>query len=164
MHTLFDFKIVPEVAKKNIFVSRNLVFDLQVKDSKEVNEGQSTNKEDAMQEGLLVPITMFVSIAVVSWKHIDSRHRERTAIIEKGLNPSDYMQLYKHQSYAISPLSNLKWGLVAIFAGLGTLTAEILTNWYHYDEGAIFPGVILVFGGIGLILFYLVASKKMKDL
>ena len=117
-----------------------------------------------MQEGLLVPITMFVSVAVVSWKHIDSRHRERTAIIEKGLNPTDYMQLYKHQSYAISPLSNLKWGLVAIFAGLGTLTAEILTNWYHYAEGAIFPGVILVFGGIGLILFYLVTSKKMKDL
>ena len=116
-----------------------------------------------MQEGLLVPITMFVSIAVVSWKFIDSRHRERTTIIEKGLNPTDYMQLYKHQSFVINPLSNLKWGLVAVFAGLGTLAAAVLDNWYHYDEGAIFPGVILVFGGMGLIVFYAIASKKIKE-
>ena len=116
-----------------------------------------------MQEGLLVPITMFVSIAVVSWKFIDSRHRERTAIIEKGLNPSDYMQLYKHQSFAINPLANLKWGLLAIFAGLGTLIAAVLSSWYHYEEGAIFPGVILVLGGVGLVVFYLIASKKVKE-
>ena len=58
----------------------------------------------------------------------------------------------------------MKWGLVAIFAGLGTLTAMVLDNWYHYDEGAIFPGVILVFGGVGLVVFYLIASKKQKSL
>jgi len=114
-----------------------------------------------MQEGLLVPITMFVCIAVVSWKHLDSRHKERMGIIDKGLNPSDYSQLYKHQSFAANPLSNLKWGLVAIFAGLGTLIAAVLDSWYHY-EGAIFPGVILVFGGTGLVVFYSIASKKLN--
>ncbi|MGA7160315.1 MAG: DUF6249 domain-containing protein [Bacteroidota bacterium] len=112
---------------------------------------------------ILVPITMFVGAAVVLWKFFDSRHIERKAIIDKGLNPSDYMELYKHQSLATHPLSSLKWGLLAIFAGLGTLTAAVLNSWYHY-EGAIFPGVILVFGGAGLVLFYAIASKKTKEL
>ncbi len=114
-----------------------------------------------MQEGLLVPITMFVCIAVVSWKHLDSRHKERMGIIDKGLNPSDYMQLYKHQSFATNPLSSLKWGLLAIFAGVGVLIGTVLNNWYH--DGVFFVSSILLFGGIGLIVFYSIASKKLKE-
>ena len=112
--------------------------------------------------GILVPITFFIVMAIVFWKHTDSRHRERVAIIDKGLNPSDYKEMYKHQAFATNPLSSLKWGLLAIFVGLGALTATLLHSWY-YVEGMIFPGVILVFGGIGLIVYYAIASKKVKE-
>jgi hypothetical protein len=112
--------------------------------------------------GILVPITLFILIAAVLWKVFDSRHIERKTILDKGLNPSDYMELYKRQAFATNPLSSLKWGLIAIFAGLGTLTAMILNSWYHYEE-IIYPGVILVFGGAGLVVFYSIASKKMKE-
>ena len=118
-------------------------------------------KEDAMI-GILVPITLFILTAIVLWKFFDSRHIERKAIIEKGLNPSDYMELYKRQAFATNPLSSLKWGLLAIFAGLGTLTAMVLDSWYHSEE-IIYPGVILIFGGIGLVVYYTIASKKIKE-
>ena len=111
--------------------------------------------------GILVPITFLTLTAIILWKFFDSRHVERRAIIDKGLNPSDYMQLYKHQSSATNALSSLKWGLLAIFVGLGTLTAAVLNSWYHF-EGAIFPGVILVFGGAGLVVFYSIAAKQTK--
>jgi hypothetical protein len=113
--------------------------------------------------GILVPITLFILTAAILWKFFDSRHIERKTILDKGLNPSDYMELYKRQAFATNPLSSLKWGLIAIFAGLGTLTAMVLNSWYHYEE-IIYPGVILVFGGAGLVVFYSIASKKMKEL
>ena len=115
-----------------------------------------------MQTEFLIPMTLFSACAVVLWKFIDSRHQERKAIIDKGLSPSDYMQLYKHQAFATNPLSSLKWGLLSMFVGGGVLIGLVLREWYHVDE-AVFPSFILIIGGIGLIVFYLLASKKMKE-
>ncbi len=114
-----------------------------------------------MDQGLLVPLTFFTATAIILWKFFDSRHRERKAIIDKGLNPSDYMELYKHQAFAANPLSSLKWGLLAMFVGAGVFIGLILREWYHIDE-AIFPSLVLIMGGMGLIVYYLLASKKMK--
>jgi len=111
--------------------------------------------------GIMVPITMFIAIAVILWKVFDSRHIERKAIIEKGLNPSDYMEMYKRHAFATNPLWSLKWGLVAICVGVGVLIAMVLNNWYHDER--IFPSMILLLGGIGLVVFYLIASKKVKE-
>jgi hypothetical protein len=111
--------------------------------------------------GILVPITMFIAIAAILWKVFDSKHIERKAIIEKGLNPSDYMEMYKRHAFATNPLSSLKWGLVAICVGVGVLIATVLNNWYH-DE-MVFPSMILLLGGIGLVVFYSIASKKVKE-
>jgi ABC-type polysaccharide/polyol phosphate export permease len=111
--------------------------------------------------GVFVPITLFASIGVILWKFFESKHKERMGIIDKGLNPADYVELYKHHAFATNPLSSLKWGLVAMFVGVGILIATVLNNWYH-DE-MIFPGVILLLGGIGLIVFYSIASKKIKE-
>jgi hypothetical protein len=111
--------------------------------------------------GILVPITLFVLTAIILWKYFDSRHIERKAIIDKGLNPSDYKELYKHEAFATNPLSSLKLGLLAMFVGAGVFIGLVLRKWYYIDE-AIFPSLILIMGGIGLIVFYLLASKKMK--
>lgn len=129
-----------------------------VKSQANVNQLQ---KEDVMV-GILVPITLFIVTAAVLWKIFDSRHIERRTIIDKGLNPTDYVELYKHQAFASNPLSSLKWGLLAIFAGLGVLAAMVLDSWFHYEK-IIYPGSILVFGGIGLVVYYIIASKKIKE-
>ena len=113
--------------------------------------------------GILVPITLFIAVGAILWKLIDSKHRERNTIIDKGLNPSDYMELYKRQAYTSNPLSSLKWGLLILFAGLGYLAATILYDWYHFEE-MIFPSLILVFGGLGLVVYYFIAAKKIKEL
>lgn len=115
-----------------------------------------------MEAEFLIPITLFGASAAVLWKFVDSRHQERKAIIDKGLNPSDYMELYKHQAFATNPLSSLKWGLLSMFVGGGVLFGLILRERYHVDE-AIFPSFVLIMGGLGLIVFYLLASKKMKE-
>jgi hypothetical protein len=44
---------------------------------------------------------------------------------------------------------------------VGVLIATVLNNWYH-DE-MVFPSMILLLGGVGLVVFYSIASKKVKE-
>ena len=43
-----------------------------------------------MEPGILVPITLFGGTAVVLWKYFEGRHKERMAMIEKGINLADF--------------------------------------------------------------------------
>jgi len=42
---------------------------------------------------------------------------------------------------------------------LAALVGIALTNWYHLEEGVVI-GLMALFGGLGLILFYTIAGKK----
>ncbi len=114
-----------------------------------------------MQE-VLVPIFLFGGAAVVLWKFFDSRHRERMAMIDKGLRPADFQQAGPQRTTFFSADGSLKWGLLAVFAGLGVFFA----NWLHearfMDEGPANFGSVFVFGGIALVLHYLIAARRLR--
>jgi hypothetical protein len=110
----------------------------------------------------LIPITMFLSFAFVIFKFFDDRHRERMAIIDKGLVKEDVKFLYSSSyTWRVNPLSSLKWGMLAAFIGLGILTSAIVGMQFPWIVEKLTAGFIFLFGGIGLILFYALASKKL---
>jgi hypothetical protein len=119
-----------------------------------------------MDSGILVPLTLFGGAAAVLWKYFEGRHKERMAMIEKGVTPAEF----KSTSSMINPLrllqgnvlSNLKWGLLALFAGVGLLVGLQLENYYRFEEGSVIFGSILITGGLALIIFYIIAAKKLK--
>ena len=116
-----------------------------------------------MAEEIVVPIFLFGGTAAVLWKYFEGRHKERMAMIEKGVSPADFKSASPIRLWQGSVLSNLKWGLLLIFAGAGWLIGEQLQ--YHFgfrEESAIF-GTILITGGLALIIFYLIATKKLKE-
>jgi hypothetical protein len=126
---------------------------------------QNTSQEDPMagfDYGLLVPLTMFGGMAIVAFKFFDDRHRERMAIIEKGLVKEDLKYLYaQSRTWRINPLSSLKWGMLAAFIGAGILIGNLMHAsfpWMHEDS--LMSGFIFLLGGIGLIMFYAMAAKK----
>jgi hypothetical protein len=112
----------------------------------------------------LIPITMFASIAFILFKFFDDRHRERMAIIEKGLVKEDVKFLYTStHTWRVNPLSALKWGMLASFIGLGILLSAFLTPafpWINDDQ--LTAGLIFFVGGLGLILFYGISAKKVE--
>lgn len=109
----------------------------------------------------LIPITIFVSIAFVLFKFFDDRHRERMASIDKGLVKEDVKFLYSSShTWRVNPLSSLKWGMLAAFIGLGILTSAVVAMQFPMIEEKITAGFVFLFGGIGLVLFYAMASKK----
>ena len=84
------------------------------------------------------------------------------SIIEKGLDPADYKELYKHSMWRINPLSNLKWGLVACFVGAGILIGMWINDFYQVRDHYA-PALALIAGGLALVLFYFIAAKKTRD-
>ena len=110
---------------------------------------------------VLIPIIIFGGSAVVAYKYFDGRHKERMAMIEKGTNPSDLKALGSPKFWRFSPLTNLKWGLLAVFVGVGLITADLLHESFSVND-SIYPASMLVAGGIALVLFYAIASAKLK--
>ncbi len=113
--------------------------------------------------GAFIPIFLFCAIAVVLWKFFEGRHKERIAMIEKGINPADFKSTSPFRMWQGSTLSNLKWGLLFVFAGIGLLVGQQLEYYFGFHEETAIFGSILIFGGLALIVFYLIASKKLKE-
>jgi hypothetical protein len=115
-----------------------------------------------MNEEIVVPIFLFGGTAVVLWKYFEGRHKERMAMIEKGVNPADFKSAAPFRLWQGSVLSNLKWGLLFVFAGMGLLIGQQLEYYFGFHEEAAVFGSILITGGLALIIFYLIAAKKLK--
>ncbi len=111
-----------------------------------------------MDEELLVPITLFVAIAVILWKFLENSHQQKMTMIERGMTPGSLRQ----ERRVRDPLSALKWGLIGTFVGSGLLGGLVLTDLFNLDDGVI-PAMALIMGGIALIIYYTIAIKKSPD-
>ena len=80
-------------------------------------------------------------------------------MIEKGMGAEDIKSLYARNPWRSSPLNSLKWGMICIGVGLAILLGMWLREAYMVGEG-VFPGLIALFGGLGLIVFYFAAHRK----
>ncbi len=120
-------------------------------------------------EDILVPIvamiTTFGTIFAIPYIWITARNKERMAMIERGY---DINQLIPKEDKNTYKNSALKWGLLFAGAGLGLMVGLFLSGyfmWEGHQVGAIIS-MILLFGGLGLISYYLIAAKiekKMKS-
>ncbi len=108
---------------------------------------------------VLVPITFFLFLGAVIILAIFTKHRERITMIEKGLTSEEIKAMY-HRDVRRDPLASLKWGLIFVLAGVAILLGNYLHAQFNVDEGAIF-GLICLFVGIGLVIFYGLAAKKL---
>jgi len=84
-------------------------------------------------------------------------------MIEKGVNPAEFKSATPFRLWQGSVLSNLKWGLLLVFAGVGLLVGQQLEYYYGFHEESAVFGSILIAGGLALIIFYIIASKKLKN-
>jgi hypothetical protein len=109
----------------------------------------------------LIPITFFAAIAAVLYNFIKSRHSERMAIIEKGLNEEQLKYLLKSKKgMFVHSGWSVKLGAVLIGVGL----AVIIGSMVPYDiQNEITTGLVFMLPGIGLLLVYRYAENKSTD-
>lgn len=116
-----------------------------------------------MNEEILIPIFLFGGIAAVLWKFLDTRHKERMTIVEKGMVNEDLKHLYTSRAWRTNPYSSLKYGMLAAFIGVGILVSALVSQMFFSHEEQITTGIIFLFGGAGLITFYAIAKKRMAE-
>jgi hypothetical protein len=115
-----------------------------------------------MHEALFVPIALFLSAAAVWIVWLTLRHRERIAMLEKGLSAEDIRSLYVKEVKR-DPLRSLKWGILAVFAGAAFLTGVLMEEFFNFDHDGVTVGIVIILIGAGLLLYYKIATKKLKE-
>ncbi len=102
-----------------------------------------------MTNEFLIPVAFFAMVYGIVYLFV--RRKERLALIEKGADASIFES-------ARQP-SSLKWGLLFVGIGTGILLGKVLAVYTTLDEEPAFFSMICLFGGLGLIIYHLVAGK-----
>ncbi|RPH27281.1 MAG: hypothetical protein EHM93_19295 [Bacteroidales bacterium] len=114
-----------------------------------------------MEENAWVPIIAILSTFGTTFGlifyYLHTRNRQRLAMLEKGVDPKTFYPRPTTNRY-----SSLKWGLLMVGIGLGILFGGFLSN-YMEDEGPAIFSMIMLFGGLGLLVYFLIAKKNDPD-
>jgi hypothetical protein len=96
------------------------------------------------------PPTLIVLIYYFSRR---AKHKERMALIEKGVDASIYLKE--------EPLFHkvLMWGMLIGGVGLGLFFGYALSIYTPMQQEVIMPILALLFGGLGLIGYYVYRKK-----
>jgi hypothetical protein len=112
-------------------------------------------------ETVIVFIAFFAAVFGIMYVHYTTRNKERMALIEKGADASLFNTGKEGTRFNISwGKFTLKIGMLAMGIALGIMAGAILSNAGVLDEDANYPSMIFFFGGLSLVLFYLIDRKN----
>jgi len=115
--------------------------------------------------GELVAIVMFVGLFALVFGIRYLSNKEKMAMIERGIDPGT-------QKSTPKPFLSLKFGLLFLGVGLGLLVALFTVrgvfgaNMTDTEEGqavAVYFGSIFIFGGLGLVVSYIIEKKWLDE-
>ncbi len=112
-------------------------------------------------EGLIGFIAFFATIFGVAYVHYTTRNKERMALIEKGADASLFNTGKEAVKWNFSwSKFTLKIGMLAMGIAVGIMIAAIMAQSQILDEDALYPSMIFFFGGLSLVLFYIIDRKN----
>ncbi len=89
------------------------------------------------------------------------KHKERTKLMDMGLSPQEARDYFREsEKRPKNPYSSLKWGILFTAVGIGLFIGIILDELGFKSE--VTGVLVLLFAGIGFIVYYIIASSKMK--
>jgi ABC-type Fe3+-siderophore transport system permease subunit len=112
--------------------------------------------------GVLVAfIAFFATVFGIYYVSVTTRNKERMALIDKGADAS----LFNTGKEGNQPLFNwnkltLKIGMLFMGVAVGIITGAILDSMQVMENGADYTSMIFLFGGLSLVLFYLIDRKS----
>jgi len=111
-------------------------------------------------EVLIAFIALFATIFGIMYVFYTTRNKERLALIEKGADAT----LFNIGKEGLKSSWNwgkftLKIGMLAMGISVGIIIAAILAQNSAIDEDALYPAMIFFFGGLALVLFYVIDKR-----
>jgi len=112
--------------------------------------------------GVLVAfIAFFATVFGLYYVHITTRNKERMALIEKGADASLFNTGKEGKGFISWNKFTLKVGMFFMGIALGIIVGAIMSSAGVLNEDANYPAMIFFFGGLSLVLFYVVDRKNM---
>jgi hypothetical protein len=111
----------------------------------------------------LIPIFMFAALFGVFYLYITARHKERMSLIEKGADASLFYASKNKPIRGVFSMWTLKLALFLIGVGFGVLVGNILAVTTGLEEAVCYLTSILVFGGSGLLVYYLYEKNMLRE-
>ena len=108
--------------------------------------------------GVLIPFAFFALVFGSLYIHLTTRNKERLALIEKGASHD----LFKAKPAESSGYTTFKSGLFLIGIALGIIAGYFLTD-AGMNETAAYFSMIFLFGGIGLVISFLLQKRFIKQ-
>ncbi|WP_289664187.1 DUF6249 domain-containing protein [Flavobacterium panacagri] len=112
-----------------------------------------------MDSKILIPISLFLMIFGIVYLIYSTRNRERMALIEKGVDASIFMQ-GKANRVPAWKIFVVNIAFLLIGSGVGIFIGLLITTYTSLDDGAVYPAIIFIMSGIGLLTGF----KTAKDL
>ena len=111
---------------------------------------------------ILIPISLFMMIFGIVYLIYSTRNRERLALIEKGVDASIFLEGKKKGIHAWKVfVVNLAFLLIG--SGVGIFLALLITTYTSLEDGAVYPSIIFIMSGIGLLVGFRTAKDLDKE-
>jgi len=118
-------------------------------------------------------IVLGIAYAIYKLFELFVRQKERIMIIEKMSNDDGVVNFPDVSKWFSSPtpkLGGLRLGLLLTGLGLGLVAAIIMNDFFVFnsralswqDKDILYFALMMVFGGIGLLLAYMIEQKSQK--
>lgn len=105
-------------------------------------------------------IAFFATVFGIMYIFYTTRHKERLALIEKGADASLFNTgKEERKSFSWSKFT-LKVGMLFMGIAVGIIVASIMSSAGVLNEEANYPSMIFFFGGLSLVLFYVIDRKS----
>lgn len=112
-------------------------------------------------EIIIVPI-FFGVIFGIYYLYINSRNKERLALIEKGADASIFFS-NKRGSHSTTKVLVLNVALLLMGIGLGIFFGGLFSQVLGMDEEIAFPGTIFFMAGAGLLTGFFLTKKLVTN-
>ncbi len=121
---------------------------------------ENHEKPTTMMEDIAIPIAMFAMIFGCVYVAVTSKHRQRMALIEKGMDPSliggSHRDIYR----------SLRLGLLAVGIGVGLFLGRFLDRAMFAGAGEDTPIAYfittLLCGGVALLAYHFLVRNKQQ--
>jgi hypothetical protein len=122
-------------------------------------KGKFQNLKSIAMEPIFVTLTIFAAFFGIVYVITTARHKEKMALIEKGADPT----LFKRQQFKFSQYNMFKYGLLLVGIAIGILVAGVMAENHLIDDVAAYFSSILFFGGLSLIVAFLLRNRLDKE-
>jgi hypothetical protein len=115
-----------------------------------------------MGSEVIVVVLFWAVLFGIAYLYFSTRHKERLALIEKGVDASVFVKGRQHaQPFWKVFILNLALLLMGI--GAGVVLGGILSDIGGVDEDIAMPGSIFMLAGTGLLIGFFITRKMDKE-